>query len=256
MILAEGAAIGMLVGLVVGALGGGGAIITVPVLVYVLGMDAHQATTGSLVIVALSAVIAAAGHHRQQHVEWRTGFVFGALGFVGTLVGSRLSVLVPGDRLLVAFAVLLGVVAAVMLRNSSRPPLHSPDGEHRAHPWVVAAAATGVGLLTGFFGVGGGFVIVPALVLVLRLPMATAVGTSLLVVTLNSAVALASRLHNGVTLNWPVVLAFAGGAMLTAAVGSHISGKLPAVVLQRTFAGLLIAVALYTFARSITGAGI
>ncbi|MFV0461941.1 MAG: sulfite exporter TauE/SafE family protein [Nostocoides sp.] len=264
MLLAESAGLGVLVGLVLGALGGGGAIITVPVLVYLIGMSAHEATTASLVIVGVSAVIAAIGHARKGNVQFRTGVIFGSLGLIGTLTGSRISVLVTGDRLLVAFAVLLVVVAAIMLRKTAKtPPRNEAAAEATAHPaapaspwWLVLAVATGVGLLTGFFGVGGGFVIVPALVLVLRMPMAQAVGTSLVVVTINSAVALASRLAGGISLDWPVVLAFTAGAMVAAYAGSHMSSALPARALQRAFAGLLIVVALYTFARSITGAGI
>ena len=185
----------LVVGVVLGALGGGGAILTVPVLTSLVGLTPAQATTASLVIVGSSSLLGLVPHARAGRVRVREGGVFGLLGVVGAAVGSRLSILVPGPVLMSAFSVLLLVVAVVMGRRARRTDL--PQVRERG--WGVRVlAASAVGLLTGFFGVGGGFVVVPALTLVLGLPMSVAAGTSLLVVAINSASSLLTRAFGGV----------------------------------------------------------
>ena len=227
---------GVVIGLVLGALGGGGAILAVPALVYLLDQPPQAAMAGALVIVTVSAVTAVLTHARAGRVQWREGILFGLIGGVGAFVGGRLSGLVDGGLLLFWFGVLLLVVAGLMIRRTlsagtaprseadAPPPAHAPR-----YAWGrLIATASGVGLLTGFFGVGGGFAVVPALVLALELPMTTAVGTSLVVITLNSVTALASRLSAGVTPDWRVVLPFAATAAIS-----------------RAFAGLLVAVGVW-----------
>jgi len=229
-------AFGLLIGLSLGALGGGGSILTVPVLVYAIGQSAQDATTGSLVIVGITAAVAAAGHACSGRVRWGAGVAFGAAGVLASLAGTRLNARVSPTALLVSFAVLMVVAATAMLAKrwslpapqsssrTSRPPgcasPPAPAGGGRgsqgrdvansgpaasfashgsrqrptaATALKVVAAGLVVGFLTGFLGVGGGFVIVPALVLSLRYDMPTAVGTSLLVISLNSVVALLAR---------------------------------------------------------------
>ena len=273
------AGLGLVVGIVIGSLGGGGGIVTVPVLVYLLSMEPVVATTASLVIVGIASLASLAAHARHGVVRWRAGLVFGVLGLAGTWAGSTAARLVDPQRLLVAFGMLLLTVAVLMLRSSARPgPSQEPaDGTHPDAPtapnasgvhgpprghrvarrsvhshrgWALVGTATGVGLLTGFFGVGGGFVVVPALVLLLRLPMAGAVGTSLLVVTVNSGTALATRLAHGVALDWPVVWLFTAGAVAGGLVGAAFSRRLPDRALSRAFAVLLVLVAAVTLARS------
>ncbi len=258
-------ALGLLVGLVIGSLGGGGGVITVPVLVYLVGLEPVAATTGSLVIVGIASLVSLASHARHGVVRWRAGAIFGVLGVLGTWAGANAARLVDAQRLLVAFGLLLLTVAVLMLRSTATPGPDAPRSTvhdtqraiadprrfvHFRQPSVLVAAATGVGLLTGFFGVGGGFVVVPVLVLLLRLPMAGAVATSLLVVTLNSATALASRLGHGVALDWSVVWLFTAGAVLGGLVGAAFSTRLPDRTLTRAFAILLVLVATYTLARS------
>ena len=267
--------VGVLIGLALGALGGGGSILTVPALVYLLGQAPATATSGSLVIVGVSAAVAMISHLRLGRVDVGTGLTFGALGVVGTYAGSRLSAQLPGAWLLTAFGVLLLVVAALMERRARRPagtPSAAalvaqppaveagiePDSAdvalgHRARWPRVVLAATGVGLLTGFFGVGGGFAIVPALVLTLGFSMPRAVGTSLLVITVNSATAFASRLTVQVDLDWTVIGVFTALVMAGSLLGAQAAHRLDPRLLGRAFTLLLAAVALYTLARSLPG---
>lgn len=256
--------LGLLIGLSLGALGGGGSILTVPALVYVLGQDPHTATTSSLLIVGATSLIALVPHARAGRVRTGQGLAFGLLGLAGSFIGSTLSHRVPAQLLLLAFAALILLVAALMLRRV-RPRDKRPDTDN-THPRAgtphparfdyrraarVLAAATIVGLLTGFFGVGGGFVLVPALVLALGYSMPTAVGTSLLVITVNSVAALAFRASHGWDLNWPVIGMFIAAAMAGSLAGGRIAGRVSSSQLTVAFAVLLVAVAAYTGARSI-----
>ncbi len=257
---------GVVTGLALGALGGGGAILTVPVLVYALGQSAHEATTGSLVIVGISAIAGAVAHARARRVRWGQGITFGLLGTAGTMIGSRVAARLDSTVLLAAFAVLLVVVATLMWARSARQAstVDEPDGEFgmeliRVRPELfcncpavikVVVTATGVGLLTGFFGVGGGFAVVPALVVALGFPMPIAVGTSLIVVTINSATALATRLASGITLDWRIIGAFTATAVVGSLLGTRVAARVSPRVLTRVFAGSLLAIAVYIGIRS------
>jgi uncharacterized protein len=253
--------IGLLIGLSLGALGGGGSILTVPALVYLLGQDPRHATTGSLLIVGVTSLIALVPHARRGNVRFGQGLVIGALGTAGSLVGSALSAKVAPAVLLTAFSVLMVVVAVLMLRRSGTvpsAPVPAPVLRQRPRHWVLPTAAkvvvtaTAVGLLTGFFGVGGGFALVTALVLVLSFPMPVAVGTSLLVIAVNSATALAARAAAGTPqLDWGVVLAFTGAAVVGSLAGGQLAARLEPRHLTRAFAVLLLAVAAYTAVRSV-----
>ncbi len=260
------AAAGLFIGLSLGALGGGGSILAVPVLVYLLGQSPVAATTGSLLIVGISALTGAYAAYRRRNVYVGRGLAFAAVGSAGAVVGARLSVRVGQDLLLVLFAALMLVVAVVMLvrqvrgrRGPERPaevddPIVSVRPTFmcdcpRAVKFVVTALV--VGLLTGFLGVGGGFLVVPALVLALALEMPVAVGTSLLVIAVNSAAALAVRLGSGVDLDWVPVLVLTGGAVVGSLLGARVASRVPARALGLAFAVLLVAVAGYTAARSV-----
>lgn len=248
--------LGLLVGVTLGALGGGGAILTVPILVYLLNQSPSAATAGSLVIVSLTSLAGVVSHHRKGNVRVRDGLIFGAVGVVGSLVGSRLSATVAPAVLMTAFGVLMLVVAAIMLRRrqTTGPSAGAhDDGEtpQRHGLGMLVATATGVGLLTGFFGVGGGFAVVPALVLALGFQMPVAVGTSLLVIIVNSLTALAARVTGGVDIDWPVILLFSAFG----AVGSLFGGKIAARVdprhLSLAFSVLLILVAAYVLVMNV-----
>ena len=237
-----------------------------PALVYVLGQDAHAATTGSLVIVSISALTGMVAHLRNGRVRVGPGLTFGALGIAGSLVGSRLSATVEPAVLLTGFAGLMLVAAAAMTRagasHSAPRSLHGPGAQARAVSApprrsrlragvTLILAASGVGLLTGFFGVGGGFVVVPALVVILGFPMHLAVGTSLLVMVINSGVALLARLGHGVELDGPVLAVFTLAAVLGSLIGSRVAARVRPDRLSFAFTCLLVVVAAYTAARSV-----
>ena len=261
--------VGLLIGLSLGALGGGGSILTVPALVYLLGMDTRAATTGSLIIVGVTAVFGMLAHRRDGHVRVLQGVVFGALGAAGAVAGTRLSLAVRPDVLLAGFSVLMLAVAALMLTRSRVPAGGGPGGAYavpldvpiitftprfvcacpRAAKVLVAAVV--VGLMTGFFGVGGGFLVVPALVLVLDFPMPVAVGTSLLVIAINSGTSLVARAGGGIDIDWTVIGVFTAAAVIGSLLGARIATRARPETLRIAFAVLIIAVGLYTAARSI-----
>jgi uncharacterized membrane protein YfcA len=263
--------VGLLIGLSLGALGGGGSILTVPALVYLLGMDTRAATTASLVIVGVTAVFGMLAHRRDGHVRVLQGIVFGALGAAGAVAGTRLSLVVPPDVLLAGFAVLMLAVAALMLTRRRVPagvtsgpgvvdrlPLDVPIITFTpnfvcACPRVakVLVAAVAVGLITGFFGVGGGFLVVPALVLALDFPMPVAVGTSLLVIAINSATSIVARAGTGIEVDWTTVGVFTAVAVIGSLLGARIATRARPETLRIAFAVLITIVGLYTAARSI-----
>lgn len=257
--------LGLVIGLALGALGGGGSILAVPVLVHVLGQDPVTATTSSLIIVGITSLLSVPAHHRAQRVSLGQGVTFGLLGTAGSFAGSVASRAVPGEVLMSVFAALMVVVALLMLRRSrGGPPERSDVGAREpiltldplTCAWsrllTLVVAATLVGLLTGFLGVGGGFVLVPALVLVLGFTMPVAVGTSLLVIAINSATALAARVQQGVgDPDWPLILGFAVVAVIGSLVGSRVADRLPADRLSQAFAVLVLAIAAFTAVQSV-----
>ncbi|ARF55762.1 sulfite exporter TauE/SafE family protein [Streptomyces gilvosporeus] len=234
---------GLLIGGLLGALGGGGSILAVPALVYLLGQSPHEATAGALVVVAVGAVSGLICHARAGRVRWAAGAVFGALGTAGSYLGTRWSAALDPAVLMAAFAGLMLVVAAALLLRGRRDREAPARSRAPAHPARIAATASAVGLLTGFFGVGGGFVVVPALTLVLGLEMPVAVGTSLLVILVNSATALATRAGTG-HLDWPLLAGFAACAAAGSYFGNRLAARVPAAALTRSFAALVGVLAL------------
>lgn len=258
--------IGLLIGLSLGALGGGGSILTVPALVYLLGQDPHQATSSSLLIVGVTSLIALIPHARRGNVRIGQGLVFGALGTAGSFAGTAAAAHVPPAVLLTAFAALMLIVSALMLQRSLRPAGDTDSAGADIEPMLtlrpltcacprvvkVLVTATAVGLLTGFFGVGGGFALVPALVLALAFPMPVAVGTSLLVISVNSATALAARATSGSSsVNWAVIGVFTAVAVSGSLLGGRLTTRVQPRHLTRAFVVLLVAVALYTATRNV-----
>lgn len=253
--------LGFFVGLLLGALGGGGSVLAVPILVYVAGQDPQEATSTALLIVTLTAFAGIVPHSRAGNVRVGAGIAFGAAGVAGSVAGSAANALVDPDVLLLAFAGLLVVVAVAMIRQS-RTPSGSTDPAVASETTVETAVrvdaatvlkvfvvGTGIGLLTGFFGVGGGFVIVPALTLVLRFPIHEAVGTSLLVIAINAIVALIARQAWG-TMEWSVALPFTLSALLGVAVGTRLASRIESRILVRRFGQFLVLIALYTAIRT------
>lgn len=246
--------VGVLVGVVVGALGAGGGILSVPALVYLLGQDPHDDAAGSLVVVGLTAIVSLITPARAGRVRWRDGLTFGIMSVLGALVGSRASTAVDGTVLLTLFCAMLAVVGVVMLVRGLRSWRGSDDdggdGEVEASArrglLVIAAAATFTGFLTGFFGVGGGFIVVPMLVLALGFPMKEASGTSLLVMIIASAAGLVARVGTHSNVDWPVVLAFAAASMVGGILGGPLTKRASASILTTVFGVLLLGVCVAT----------
>lgn len=242
--------LGLVIGLAVGSLGAGGSILTVPALVYLLEQSPQAATTGSLIIVGLSSLVGALPHHRAGNVRWAKGAVFGAIGIGGSLLGSYLSAGIASHVLLSAFSGLMFVVAFLMWRRQRRSRV-GETGVETAHLVPLILTATGVGFLTGFFGVGGGFAVVPALVLALGLPMRAAVGTSLFVIALNTATALAARAGGGLEIDWPVIGAFAVFATVGSLLGQKVTTRVSPKALAHAFIVMTLAVGAYMAAMNV-----
>ncbi|SES35261.1 sulfite exporter TauE/SafE family protein [Streptomyces qinglanensis] len=229
---------GAVVGLALGALGGGGSVLAVPALIYLLEFPPASATTASLIIVTATSATALYAHARDGNVVWRTGALFAAAGIVPAVLAGAAAGRLPAAALTTAFAVVAALAALRMLRPAdSEPP-------ERIHPARAAGAGAGLGAVTGFLGVGGGFLAVPALVGVLGLRMKQAVGTSLLVITVNSVAALAARTGGG-GLRWEVIAPFTGAAILGAWDGKRLATKIAGRTLQRIFALVLLGVAAF-----------
>lgn len=236
---------GLAIGLLLGLVGGGGSLLAVPVLVYVLGEPVKDATTESLLVVGTAALVGAADHARIGRIDARTGLTFGAAGAGGAIVGTALNRLVGDRSILLAFAVLLLIAAVAMLRRGPESPTRSSKPSFVR----VAPVGLGTGVLTGFFGVGGGFVIVPALVLLLGLPLTLAVGTSLLVIALTSAAALAAHLASG-SIDWLIATTFTSAAVAGALAGRRVGALVNPQRLGQLFALLLVAIAVFLVAAN------
>lgn len=241
------------IGVSLGLLGGGGSTLAVPVLVYAGGIPPAEAIGMSLAIVAATSLLAALLHARTGGVDWRAAALFAPAGVVGALAGSQLTHLVPPDLLLALFGLMLLVIGALMLlrtsaraaRRAAADPAPPPSGL----PAVLAAGA-GVGVLTGFLGVGGGFVIVPALLLLCRLDMKRAVGTSLIVISVNSLAGLVGHLGHG-RIDLERTALFAAFAAVGAVGGHALAARSRAERLQRGFAGLVLLVGGAVAARAL-----
>ncbi|SDB82550.1 hypothetical protein GA0111570_10413 [Raineyella antarctica] len=244
--------LGLLIGTALGSLGAGGSILAVPGLVYLLGQSPTTATTASLIIIGLTSLVGLVPHQRKGNVRLGRGVIFGILGVLGSFLGAKLAVGLPSAVLMSAFAVLMLVVALLMWRRHRRTGTSAAAAvEPRPRPLRLVLAASGVGLLTGFFGIGGGFAVVPALVLAMGLAMPAAVGTSLLVIAINSGTALAFRLGNGVELDWVVIGGFTVFAVVGSLLGSRITSRVPARTLTRAFIVMLVALAGYIGAMNV-----
>jgi hypothetical protein len=272
--------LGFLIGFALGALGGGGSILAVPALVYAAGQSPAEATTTSLLVVAGASVFGLVGHWRAGRVRPLSGALFGLVGIGGSIVGTTLNRRLDGDVLLAGFAVLIVIAAWRMVTGcpsctrvgeAAAVAGDGPSGGGTAvasggttmvaartseltleRVLVVVAVGTAVGFLTGLFGVGGGFVIVPALTLALRFPMPEAVGTSLLVIAVNAAMALAAR-GGPAAVDWSVAIPFTVAALAGVGAGVRTAARLPAQTMLRWFAVLLVGVAAYTGVQATLG---
>ncbi len=241
--LALGIVLSVVLGLVLGLLGGGGSILTVPILVYAFGLEAKAAIATSLLVVGLTSAAAAVRHGRDGNVELRTGLVFGAVAMAGAYGGGRLAVFVPGSVLLLVFATTMLAAGIAMLR----PRRSAAAGQAGERGWIMLVAqALALGAFTGLVGAGGGFLIVPVLVLGQGLSMPAAIGTSLLVIAMNSAAGFAGYLAH-VTIDLRLAAFVTVAAIAGAFVGVLLVERLSADALRRLFAWFVLAMAGFMF---------
>jgi uncharacterized membrane protein YfcA len=231
------------VGIVLGLLGGGGSILAVPIFLYVFGVPAKPAIAMSLAVVGMSAFVGFLTHWRQGTVNLRVALPFGVCAMASAFVTARLTHLVPEAVQLSLFAVFAFTAAIVMLRDSWRQwPMSGPERPAAGPPhfsaWV-AIEALGVGALTALIGAGGGFVIVPALVYLARVPVKPAVGSSLLIITLNALSGFAGYVGL-VPIDWSLVGSFTGIAALGAVLGTRLNRLIPPARIKQAFALLII----------------
>lgn len=222
----------LLVGVALGLLGGGGSILTVPLLAYVAGMEAKQAIATSLLVVGTTSAVAAVSHARAGRVQWRTGLIFGVAGMAGAFAGGLLARYIPGTVLLIGFAVMMIATAVAMLRG--RKDVGPTDAHHRIPVPKVIAEGLVVGLVTGLVGAGGGFLVVPALALLGGLPMPVAVGTSLVVIAMKSFAGFAGYLSS-VAVDWRMAGMVTAAAVLGALLGARLTALVNPDSLRKAF---------------------
>ncbi|EEF63458.1 sulfite exporter TauE/SafE family protein [Pedosphaera parvula] len=238
--------LGVAIGLALGLLGGGGSIITVPVLVYAANVPAQSAVAMSLAIVGVTSIAGACMKWRQGLVHARASVLFSLTGIIGALAGGQLTPLVRPSVLLVIFAGLMLVIAGRMLWARKQEDVPAAA---QCRPWRCASAGMGVGIMTGFLGVGGGFLIVPALMHFGRIPLKQAVGTSLVIIALNSLAGLVGHLGHG-SVDWRLTGIFSLLALIGMFAGVQLSRKVSKEKLSRWFAWVVIAVAIFVLIRN------
>src|SRR6202163_1522727 len=250
---ALGLASGALVGFSLGLVGGGGSILAVPLMVYVVGVpDAHVAIGTSAIAVAANAAVNLSNHARGGTVMWSCALTFAAAGIAGAFAGSIFGKMLDGERLLALFALLMLVIAVLMLKTRSRIGL--PDVQMS---WANTPAIVGLGLatgtLSGFFGIGGGFLIVPALMLATGMPIMNAVSSSLVAVTAFGLTTAASYAWSGL-ISWGLAGLFIAGGIAGGAIGTRFAPPLSERrgALNMVFAAVTTAVPLYMLARTVS----
>jgi uncharacterized membrane protein YfcA len=243
----------LLIGVSLGLLGGGGSILTVPILRYVLGMEGHEAIATSLLVVGTTSLAALIAHARKRRVLWRTGFVFGGAGMLGAFLAGTVAHRVPAPMLLAGFSVMMFATALAMLRPERKPATAAGNTARRAArlplPKIVLEGLV-VGAVTGLVGAGGGFLVVPALVLLARLPMATAIGTSLLVIALKSFAGFAG--YAGHTpIDWPLAAGISAFAVAGSVAGAWFAARMSARALRQGFGWFVVAMAFFILSREL-----
>jgi uncharacterized membrane protein YfcA len=248
-VLALAVGLAVLVGVALGLLGGGGSILTVPLLVYVAGMDAKEAIAASLFVVGFTALAGLVSHARAGNVRWRTGLLFGAAGMAGAFVGGLIGGHLPSRLLLAAFAVVMLATAVAMLRGRRIDPAKA----HRELPVArVLLDGAVVGLVTGLVGAGGGFLVVPALALLGGLPIPVAVGTSLVVIAMKSFAGFAGYLST-VSVSWLPVLAISAAAIVGGLAGGWLAERIPQDLLRTAFGWFVLVMGMFMLVQQLEG---
>lgn len=234
-----GLGLAVAVGISLGLLGGGGSILTVPILTYIVGMDPREAIAASLFIVGVTSAVGMIPHARAGRVRWQVGAMFGVASMVGAFLGGFAGGHIPGTVLMLLFAIMMVATATAMIRGRRKVTDGAlPAGQLPLFRIILDGLA--VGVATGLVGAGGGFLVVPALNLLGGLPMAVAVGTSLLVIALKSFAGLGGYLLS-VQFDWPIVLAFTAFAVAGSFAGSALAGRIPERSLRKGFGYFVLA---------------
>lgn len=239
----------VLIGVSLGLLGGGGSILTVPILTYVAGLPAKEAIAASLFVVGTTSIVSVISHARKGRVKWRTGLVFGAASMAGAFGGGLLGGHIPGTLLMIAFALMMVATAAAMIRGRKKT---SAGGVEVKRLPVVKVVLEGlvVGLVTGLVGAGGGFLVVPALVLLGGLSMPAAVGTSLVVISMKSFAGLGGYLTS-VQLDWGLVAGVTAAAIVGSLIGAKLTGIIPENALREGFGFFVLAMGVFVLVQEL-----
>lgn len=238
----------VLIGLSLGLLGGGGSILTVPILTYVAGMNPKEAIAASLFVVGATSAVSAVTHARKKRVKWRTGLVFGAAGMAGAFGGGLLGGHIPGTILMITFALMMVATSLAMIRGRKDHTTAAHDGELPALKVILEGLV--VGLVTGLVGAGGGFLVVPALALLGGLSMPVAVGTSLVVIAMKSFAGLGGYLTT-VTLDWALVGGVTAAAILGSFLGARLAGHIPETALRKGFGVFVLAMGVFVLVQEL-----
>lgn len=246
-----GVSFALLIGVSLGLLGGGGSIMTVPILLYVFNLPARQAIATSLLVVGTTSAAALIPHARAGRVQWRTGAIFGATSMVGAYLAGRVASHIPAAALILAFGVMMVITAIAMMRGRksngdaevSHEPKHLPIGK-------IIAEGLVVGAVTGLVGAGGGFLVVPALVLLGGLPMGVAVGTSLLVIAMKSFAGFAGYLSS-VSIPWSIAGMVVAAAMVGSVIGARLVKVIPPEGLRKGFAWFVVVMAVFILGQEV-----
>ena len=257
--IALAAFLAIFIGMAVGMLGGGGSILTTPLLIYVVGFDAKQAIAASLFVVGVTSIFGLISHARAGRVVWRIGLIFGGAGMVGAFIGGQIGSHLPSTLLLAAFAVMMGITAVAMIRGRKQVQ----GKAHKGLPlFRILLDGLVVGFVTGLVGAGGGFLVVPALALLAGLAMPRAVATSLLVVAMKSFAGLAGyifsfgggslvSLNPETRINWTVTLIITAAAIVGALIGSRIVGKVHPDKLRMAFGYFVLIMAVFILSQQV-----
>lgn len=236
-----------LIGVALGLLGGGGSILTTPILIYALGVETKAAIATSLLVVGITSIAAVIQHARAGNVEWRTGLIFGGAGMAGAYIGGFVAGWIPATVLMVLFGLMMLATAVAMFRGRKDP---GPSTGQSQALWKIIAEGLVVGVVTGLVGAGGGFLVVPALALLGGLPMKKAVGTSLLVIALKSFAGFAGHAAH-VTIDFELAALVSGAAVVGSFAGSRLANLVPPDALRRGFAGFVLVMAGFVLYQQI-----
>jgi uncharacterized membrane protein YfcA len=242
----------VLIGLSLGLLGGGGSILTVPILTYVAGMNPKEAIAASLFVVGVTSAVSAVTHARKGRVKWRTGLIFGAAGMAGAFGGGLVGGHIPGTILMIAFALMMVATSMAMIRGRRDVSAATHNNDLPVGKVIVEGLV--VGLVTGLVGAGGGFLVVPALALLGGLSMPVAVGTSLVVIAMKSFAGLGGYLTS-VSLDWALVGGVTAAAVAGSFLGARLAGRIPEAALRKGFGVFVLLMGVFVLVQELPSPG-